>query len=167
MNKTLTLTTKESMQCYIEQVWPMLVASYAKVSGGLHFESAEQLIAATQRWRLEVRNKKVIAVTIFKAKLGWKLVAMATCRNYAEKAKYALRRLIKADLSRCWMELSERAERFVLEQCGGQHFVVHGSLVFSLLNKPILPSLTDGYHYQREVGGILKAKIIVGTPHIY
>ena len=164
MMKTLTINHSKDMQRYIAQVWLILVDSYAQVNGGLHYDSPEELIDDTQRWRLVVRHGQVIAVTLFKAKRGWKLVAMATCRNQKERARIALKRLIQADLSRCWMELSERAEAFVLKHCGGHHFVVHASLAADLLGKPVKMQVAGGFHYQREVCGFLKSKVIVGTP---
>lgn len=162
--KTLTLTKQAQMQTYLEQVWTLLEASYARVSGGLHFASPAELLTDTQRWRLVICRGQVIAVTLFKAKRGWKLVAMATCRRYGDRARHALRRLICADLPRCWMELSEQAERFVMTYCGGHHFMIHASLAAELLGKIISPAGSDGYHYCREVAGVVKAKVIVGTP---
>lgn len=152
------------MQRYAAQVWSILVDSYAQVSGGLHYESLNELIQDTQRWRLVVRHGEVVALTLFKSKRGWKLVAMAACRSQGKRARQALKRLIQADLPRCWMELSERAEAFVLRHCGGQHFVVHASLASDLLGKPVSDNVADGFHYQREVCGLLKSKMIVGTP---
>lgn len=165
MTKTLTLNNQADMQRYVDQVWSLLVESYAQVSGGLHFPSAEALMQDTQRWRLVLRRGRVIAVTLFKAKRGWKLVAMATCKMHREFSRRALQCLIKADLHRSWMELSERAEAFVLKHCGGHHFVVHASFAAELLGKPVMiQGVEDGYHYQREVAGLLKSKVIVGTP---
>jgi hypothetical protein len=163
--KTMTVTTTKEMQKYQKQVWCLLVESYQKVTGGLHFDSASDLIQKTQRWRLVMRHKKVIAVTIFKAKRGWKLVAMAIARSAGDRAKNALKRLIRSDLIKSWMELSERAEIFVLKYCGGHQYLIHSSLVASLLGKPIVVNNPDGFHYHRLVAGQVKAKVVVGTPH--
>ncbi len=75
-----------------------------------------------------------------------------------------MRRLICAELPRCWMELSERAERFVMTCFGGQNFMVHGSLAADLLDKVVEHAGSDGYHYRCEVAGMVKAKLIVGPP---
>ncbi len=162
--KTLTLTDSSQMQTYLAQVWDLLVASYAGVSGGLHYSEPAELLAKTQRWRLVLYRGQVIAATLFKAKRGWKLVAMATCRQHRQRARNAMRRLICADLPRAWMELSEHAERFVLRCCGGHHYLIHSSLAAALLDKQIEPVAEDGYHYRRTVAGLVKAKIMVGTP---
>jgi hypothetical protein len=162
--RTLTLNTPEQMQKYQAQVWSLLVESYRKVAGGLHFDSVSELVSNTQRWRLVIRHKQVIAVTIFKAKRGWKLVAMATARAAGSRAKNALKRLIESDLLKSWMELSERAETFVLQHCGGHRYLIHASLVANLLGKHIQANNPDGFHYQRQVAGQVKAKVVVGTP---
>lgn len=162
--KTLTLTDANQMGSYLDQVWPLLVISYAKVSGGLLYSEPSELLNDTQRWRLVLHRGRVIAATLFKAKRGWKLVAMACCRQCGDRARHALRRLICSDLPRAWMELSERAEYFVLTQCGGHRFLLHASLAAELLGKPVQTDMADGYHYRRDVAGIVKAKLIVGTP---
>lgn len=162
--KTLTLTTQERMQPYLTQVWALLVESYADVCGGLHFDSPAQLLASTSRWRMVLHHGRVIAVDLFKAKKGWKLVAMATCTRVGKRAKYALRRLIEADLPRCWMELSEKAERFVMTYCGGHRYLIHSSLVPSLLDKNVELAPGDGYHYMRPILGITKTKV-AGARH--
>lgn len=164
---TRTLDNKSDMQRYLDQVWLLLVDSYEKVTGGLHYSSPQSLLEDTQRWRLVIHYGRVIAVTIYKAKRGWKLVAMAKCKANGERARRALKRLIQADLPRCWMELSERAEDFVIGYCGGHKFVVHASLATNLLDKSVSPALADGFHYKRIVAGVLKAKVIVGTPQIF
>ena len=166
--KTLTLNTPEGMRNFIEPVWQLLVKAYQHVKGGLLYRCPADLLNDTHRWRLVLHHGRVIAVTIYKSKRGWKLVAMATCREdkVCSKSRQALRRLICADLPRCWMELSEHAERFVLGVCGGHRFLVHASLAAELLNKPVLPASSDGYHYLRNIAGIIKQKVIVGTPSI-
>jgi len=162
--KTMTLTTKETMLRHIKDVWLLLAEAYSKVEGGLHYASPAHLLNETCRWRVVVHYGKVIAVTIFRAKKGWKLVAMARCFQSGSRARYALCRLIKADLPRSWMELSGKAESFVFTQCGGQSFIIHGSLAHDLLDKIIYPSALDSFHYRREIAGIVKDKILVGTP---
>lgn len=162
--KTLTLTTQAQMQPYLAQVWALLEVSYANVCGGLLYAEPAELLSDTQRWRLVTRRGRVIAAILFKAKRGWKLVAMASCRQSGQRARHALQRLICAELPRCWMELSERAERFVMTCCGGHNFMIHASLAADLLDKVVEPAGSDGYHYRREVAGMVKAKLIVGTP---
>ncbi|OOE57754.1 hypothetical protein [Salinivibrio sp. IB282] len=162
--QTITVTTASQMQDYADQVWALLVASYAHVKGGLHYTNKPHMLAQTQRWQLVVRGKRVIAAILFKAKRGWKLVAMAACRRAKSAARAALKRLICGALPNSWMELSERAEHFVMLHCHGHQYLIHASLVSELLNKSVRVDEADSYHYVRDIAGIPKAKIIVGTP---
>lgn len=154
----------EAMQPWVDQVWNLLEASYAQVEGGLSFASKEDLISSSASWKVALYKRQVIAVTIYKAKKGLKLVAMATSSVFKDLARKALRRIISKDLATCWMELSEQAERFVLKYCNGHRYIIHSSLVTHLLGKPVTVKSTDGYHYEREINSHQKVKIALGTP---
>lgn len=159
-----TVSHPQQMQQYCAQVWQLLVASYARVNGGLNYASAEQLMATSACWKLALDGDRVLAVTIYKAKKGLKLVAMAVCSQYRDLARSALIRIIKTDLHRCWMELSEQAELFVLKHCGGHRFLIHSSLVVQLLDQQIESAELGGFHYRRTIQGHSKLKIALGTP---
>lgn len=158
--KTLILEDKKDREKYLSQAWEMLKKTYENVAGGLHFENSEALLNKTHRWHLALENDEVLALTVFKAKLGWKLTAMA--KSSAKEAKNFLKELINKDLAQTWMELSEKAENFVLKDCEGYKYLKHASQAQKLLNKEILV-LKDGFHYERKILGLQKAKIIVGT----
>lgn len=160
------VTHPQHMQQYCAQVWQLLVASYARVNGGLNYASAEQLIATSARWKLALDGDRVLAVTIYKAKKGLKMVAMAACKQFRDLARRALISMIKADLRHCWMELSEQAELFVLKHCGGHRFLIHSSLVAQLLDQQVEPGDLDGFHYRRTIQGHSKLKIALGTPSL-
>lgn len=162
--RIIQLHQPQQMQSYCKQVWPLLVESYAKVNGGLNYANAEELISTSARWKLALHGGRVVAVTIYKAKKGLKLVAMAACRHARDQARRALINIIKRDLRHCWMELSEQAEHFVLNYCGGHRFIIHSSLVARLLDKPVSPFELDGFHYRRTIQGQNKLKIALGTP---
>ncbi|ART83426.1 hypothetical protein CBP31_13010 [Oceanisphaera profunda] len=158
----------DMMQSFVAQVWDLLVASYAQVSGGLNFSSKEDLMASSASWKLVLHHsRKVLAVTVYKAKKGLKLVAMATNQLFKDLARNALRLIISADLASCWMELSEQAERFVLKYCNGHRYIIHGSLVARLLDKPISMTDGDGFHYSRAINAQHKTKIALGTPRYW
>lgn len=161
---TKTITTQSEMTVYIDQVWALLVIAYQFVQGGLHYASKEELIADSARWKVTFSNNEVIAVTLFKAKKGLKLIAMATNRNYSN-GKDALKELINSDLPHCWMELSESAEKFVLTQCDGKDYVFNACHAQKLLGKEI--EIENGFHYKRNILGFMKSKIIVGTPMLH
>lgn len=160
----IQLHQPQQMQAYRQQVWQLLAESYARVTGGLNYTCAEELISTSARWKLALHGGRVVAVTIYKAKKGLKLVAMAACRQARDWGRRALINIIRQDLRHCWMELSEQAEHFVLKYCGGHRFIIHNSLVPHLLDKPVTPFEQDGFHYCRTIQGQSKLKIAVGTP---
>ncbi len=164
--KTLTLKRDTQRLRYIDRVWELLEEGYKDVKGGLFFSSKENLLKTTVQWKVVVCNNKIIAVTIYKAKKGLKLVAMTASQATAYKkiAINALAKLIKRDLKKCWMELSESAERFVLKFAS--EYTVKNSLVAQIIEKDITLS-TDGIHYFRTIKNINKEKILLGTPVFY
>ncbi len=163
---TRVLTRQSAMRYYLEQVWQLLQDSYADVPGGLHFASRQQLLETTVRWKLVLQDKQLLAVTVYKAKKGLKLVAMGINQGLQALGKAALILIIKQDLPSCWMELSEKAERFVLKYCDGHNYIIHSSLVAQLLDKPITPHDADSYHYCRFVQQLMKVKIALGSPQL-
>lgn len=162
--KTLIIQDKTQMATYLEQAWDILSQSYSKVAGGLHFKNPQELLETTQRWHLALLGKELLSITVFKKKAGWKLSAMAKSKKNFDFAKESLKHIINLDLSKTWMELSEKAEEFVLKECEGHRYLSHASFASKLLNKDIKVQ-KDGFHYEREILGFKKAKIIVGTPN--
>lgn len=161
--KTLILEDKKDREKYLKPAWEMLKQTYENVAGGLHFKNPEDLLNKTQRWHLALKNDELFALTVFKAKVGWKLSAMA--KSSAKEAKTFLKELINKDLAQTWMELSEKAENFVLKDCEGYKYLKHASKAKELLNKEIFVQ-KDAFHYQREILGLQKVKIIVGTAKV-
>nr|WP_128810749.1 hypothetical protein [Vibrio alfacsensis] len=164
MTHILTLNTQENMTRYQTQVWKILSDSYQTVSGGLHYTSPKALIEESDQWQILVKDGIVLAVTVYKAKQGWKLVAMGIHHQYIPQAKSALAILIKSALNHSWMELSEGAERFVMKHCDGHKYMIHISIANKLLGKFIEPSTTSQYHYKRKIMDKVKTKILLGSP---
>ena len=163
--KIITLRNHQRMHKYLPQVWSLLRDAYAGVAGGWHYASEQALLDDSASWRLVVHGGKVAAAVVYKHKHGLKLVAMGVSQEMAALGKVGLVRIIRGDLARCWMELSEAAERFVMRHCNGHRYLVHRSLVATLLGKPVAPA-ADGYHYIRDVCGLRKEKILLGTPRM-
>ena len=158
----IQLKDQRSKETFLEQVWSILESSYRRVPGGLHFASPAELIATTDEWHLIIKNQQVQALTLHKYKRGLKLVALAKART--PEARLALTQLVNYALRHGWMELSDKAESFVMRECEGHRFMINASLATRLLNKVILPSASDTFHYQRTIMRTLKTKLLLGTP---
>ena len=157
------LTSSAAMHRYQAQVWALLVASYEKVAGGLHYETVAQLVNSSAEWKVVLHNRQVVAVTVYRAKKGLKLVAMASCNKLRQLGRLGLMRVLSQDLKRCWMELSEGAERFVMRYCGGDRYLINNSLACQILEKDEVIAAENSYHYYREVNNVRKQKILLGT----
>lgn len=132
----IQLKDQSSKETFLEQVWSILESSYQGVPGGLHFASPAELIATTDEWHLIINNQQVLALTLHKYKRGLKLVALAKART--PNARPALTQLVNYALRHGWMELSGKAESFVMHECEGHRFMINASLAARLLNKVIL-----------------------------
>lgn len=163
---TKQIKTQLQMAQFVKPVWKLLSEAYAEVNGGLNFDSEEALIHSTCEWKIVFRGKDILAITIYKAKNGLKLVAMCINKRFKSIAKPALIDLIKNEMKLCWMELSRAAEHLVLKYCNGGKYIFHKSLIATLLNKSVSTESPDCYHYYRSIKNIRKLKTVVGTPNI-
>ncbi len=162
--KVKTIRNKEVMKQHIEQVWSLLSTAYENIAGGLHYQNQQHLITTTDSWKLIMHGTQIIALTVYKAKKGRKLVAMCINQKMKTAGKTALIKLIRSEIKSCWMELSGAAEHFVIKYCNGAHYILKNTLTKKLLGKEIYLNSKDTYHYFRVIQNIKKEKIIIGTP---
>lgn len=160
--KILALKSTKAMRRYGSQVWRLLEQNYSQVEGGLHYASLRELIETSVQWKVVVWQHRVVAVTVYKAKKGLKLVALASCSEAKTQARKGLIQIISQDLYSCWMELSERAERFVMLHCNGAQFLIGNELASRILDKPIQWA-ESAYHYVRHINNMPKTKVLLGT----
>jgi len=150
----------------VDDVYSLLSKTYANVKGGLLFATPDELISKTSKWQIIYLDGEIVGAIIYKAKRGLKMVAMAI----SDSLDYSFRTHIKRMLSEIfritfrssWMEVSEGAEKFILG-VGGTRFLISNSLAHQLTAKEILSLDSDGVHYYREINGIIKRKVIIGT----
>lgn len=164
--KTMTLTKKMAMSLQLGNVWQLLTVAYKDVEGGLHFNSPQEIINSTVRWHVVFHQNKPIAITICKAKSGFKMVALAICQQSKVLAKKALRHIIIKDWPCVWMEVSEAAEQFVINHCRGEQYKIQANNVPALIGKTPTSIADDGFHYVRTIMSLNKTKIALGTPSL-
>jgi len=162
-----TITATRDKVYIVDDIYDILYTSYKNVKGGLHFSSKDELIIKTDAWRVIYYDAKIVGVVIYKAKQGLKMVAMGIHtiieKNMRYIAKQTLINIFKFTFSHTWMEVSEAAEKFILKN-GGDNFLLPNRLAQQLTGKKILELCEDGYHYKREINGIIKTKVMIGTP---
>lgn len=151
-----------------EKAWDLMCAAYKNVAGGLHFNSPEHMLDDTHSWDvLYTENDQMLALLLYKEKHGQKIVGLGATesQNYRHDAIAKLGEHIRQKLYSAWIEVSERAESFVLRN-GGENHRISNHYASQLTGKSILNFQEDGFHYVREICGIHKQKIIIGTPQI-
>jgi hypothetical protein len=161
--QTMILTTPTDKTDHASDIFSLLHRAYAKVPGGLHFESQQDLIGTTDGWVVAFTGNRIAAVLVLKAKHGNKISAFCYDRELGTEAKVILQDLLTRSLQHAWIEVSEKAEDFVLNKCDGHAFRIPNHHASTLLSHGVTLD-NDGYHYQREILGHTKRKIMIGTP---
>ncbi|GEM_PF-1675929 len=164
VSETVGSTLEKTM--IVDDVFALLQKAYAQVKGGLHFPDKDTLVSSTAQWRVIYLDEEIVGVVIYKAKRGLKMVAMGisseityTLRDYVKRM---LTDIFQMTFGKTWMEVSEGAERFLLK-IGGERFVISNNYAKVLTEKEIISLDNDGKHYYREINGVLKRKMIIGT----
>lgn len=163
-SKTVTLKSLNSKEKIINQVFNLLENTYEKVEGGLNFKDKYDLLENTSVWKVLYFNNTIIAVLIYKSKHGLKMVACAVNEMYKNIAKKRLTNIFRKNFSKTWMEISEGLERFILNISNSKEFIVKNTKAKDILNKSI-QCCNDKIHYVRQINGINKTKILIGTPN--
>lgn len=162
---------------YAEEVFQMLQAAYAGIGGikGRGFSSAEDMIQNIPMWKLVRRNGKIVAGSMYRDKQGRKRVASFT--DGSPEGKAGVAEIMANDFQRAYFEVSDRALGFMIKQVGVdfvRQFARTPEEVAEISGDEIQPVPdTDPhldrfpelapYFYQREIGGHLHTKIMLGS----
>lgn len=154
-------------EIWTDSIWNLLCTAYKDVAGGLHFASPDAMLEETQDWEILHDNGQVLATLLYKRKHGSKISALGvtSIENRRRDAAAKLGELIRQRLQHTWIEVSEKAEAFVLRN-GGDCYRIPNAYASQLTGKSILALEQDGFHYVREICGIYKQKLIIGTPQL-
>lgn len=162
-SKTITFKSIKSRKEILDEIYLLLENAYKNIEGGLNFKNKYDLLNNTSVWKVIYFENKIIGVLIYKAKLGLKMVACAINNAYKNIAKKRLSNIFRKNFSKTWMEISEGLEYFILKISESEKYIINNSKAKEILNKSIQYS-NDNYHYIREIKGVKKTKILVGTP---
>lgn len=158
----LCLITPNQKLEYVKDVWQRLMVSYAKVKGGLHFSSMEELVEITAQWHIALVEGQVVALVICKDNNGFKISAFSADVRFGALSKRVLIEILNHALTYCWIEVSEEAEKFVLKHCNEHDIRIKNKYATQLLNNRVVLS-ADGYHYVRTINGFDKEKLMLGV----
>lgn len=164
--QTETIKSTHEKLFIVDDVFTILQDAYKNIKGGLHFKDKDELINKSDLWKVIYLEERVVGIVIYKAKRGLKMVALGIASFLEKKSrcniKTMLSHIFQLTFANSWMEVSEGVERFIIQN-GGHHFLINNTLASQLTGKTILSLDADGYHYTREINGVTKTKVIVGT----
>lgn len=174
----------EKKRLYADEVYDLLTAAYAQV-GGLHgsgFGSPEQMIQAIPFWKLYRKDGDIISVLMYKEKAGRKVVVVAS--DGTDDGKRFLAKMMLDDMlqNRAYCEVSGPALSFMKRHMGADAIKsraipvdrvrrvlpgddIVGDLADTDPDVVRHPDLAD-YFYQREIGGTLHTKVMLGNPSV-
>lgn len=171
------MSNKEEREQYADEVFSLLQKSYESQGGikGSGFNSPSDMIKKIPFWKLVRKDGKIVAGAMYKDKGGRKSVASFT--DGTSTGKDALIDIKKDDFKRAFVEMSGRALGFSKKTLGLDFILKYvktpeeasdilgeelGPVPEDDENIKFSPELKD-YFYQREIGGKMHTKIMIGT----
>lgn len=162
----VNLVTPEDRIEYIDDIVPIMLASYSYVGGYKHASDPESLKKVLRSdamkdgiWKMSRRNGKIVAIIGYEfTPNGRKAIFSSTDRTPIGKKEFIKLKKDDVRLNRSYSEVSDKMEDFMLK-IGAKR--VPSSIAAKILNKKIEPE-DDGYHYRREIGGKIHRKVMVG-----
>lgn len=148
---------------YADDVWKLMVDTYAPLGGFLTAASKEEMIEKTGLWKLSKRDGKIVSANIYKDHLGRKVIASGTDGTSKGIQDYSKMQKDDIKLGRAWAEVSGTPEK-LLKRMKAQP--IPNTLAATLTGKSIISLSDDGIHYTRMIGGEPKEKSIYGVVHL-
>lgn len=171
------LGNDEKKSEYAQEVFDMIQKSYEAIGGqkGKGFKSPEDMIANIPFWKLVRTSGKIVAGAMYRDKGGRKRVAVFT--NGTIAGKKGIASIMKEDFDRAYFEVSGPSLGFAVKLLGIDFIKSYAKtpaqatdILRTDLNEvppkdsyiTKYPALKP-YFYQRELGGKLITKIMLGT----
>lgn len=164
LERYVNVFSTEEKQSFADDVWEILVTSYAKIGGikGSGFESKSSMISKIPFWKLVRKDGKIVAVMLYKDKNGRKLVALGS--NGTSEGKEAIKKMFMEELKtqRAYGEISGPALKFVMKffESELKNVLIPAKTVSKILGKDV--EITGEFTYTRQIGGSKEEKIMYG-----
>lgn len=152
---------------YLDQVWNILQESYKSIGGLANISDADELLNSEYIWKMVTKNKKVLAVQLYKTKGGGRKIFCGGCLGTPE-GKSAFYKLASEDVKRlerdAWAEVSGSMEGVYIFKLGATPIPADVSeKILNDMGKSIISVSDDGFHYTRKIGGKPYEKIMFGN----
>lgn len=160
----LTLTKKEDMKKYGEEVWDILQKSYAYIGGIAGINSIDDLIEDTDLWKLVRRDNKITAIKAYKLKNGGRKSNCGGTDGTIQGKKDIMKIYQEDGLMKDrhqYGEYSGKAVSTVLRTGG---IPVPAAIAQTILEPKKIEICQDGWFYIRKLGdGKSHHKLMVGN----
>lgn len=160
----INVFTPDQKEPYADEVWNLLQKTYAYAGGikGSGFKNKQDMIDNIPMWKLVKKDGKIITARMYKDKEGRKVVASGTDGSRESVKTY--REITKEDLKRSYVEVSDKPLDSLKKMLGDDFFkyaITVSAAQKKMPDDELIP--IDDYYYQREIGGQLKTKIMMGN----
>jgi hypothetical protein len=160
----LTLTKKEDMKKYGEEVWDILQKSYAYIGGIAGINSIDDLIEDTDLWKLVRRDNKITAIKAYKLKNGGRKSNCGGTDGTIQGKKDIMKIYQEDGLMKDrhqYGEYSGKAVSTVLKTGG---IPVPAAIAQTILEPKKIEICQDGWFYIRKLGdGKSHHKLMIGN----
>lgn len=154
---------------YANEIYAMLVNAYESIGGlkGYGLDSVDAMIGNIPFWKIAKREDRILAVMLYRDKLGRKRVAMASDGTPEGKHELALMLIDEYRTMRSYAEISGLSLRFHYKLLGDELDTISIPAEDALckLNDPESRPTGDPYEYERLINGEWIAKRMVGNPN--
>ena len=160
----VTLTDKDDMKKYADEVWDILQKSYAYIGGIAGVNSVDDIINDTDMWKLVTRNGKVTAIKAYKYKKGGR---KANCGGYdgTEQGKKDIMSIYKEDgLMKDRKQYGEYSGKAVVTTLRAGGIPIPNTIAAEMLEPKKVELCDDGWFYIRTLDdGAKHHKIMIGN----
>ena len=162
----LNLHTEKDKLKYVDDVFPLVLASYSRCGGYKSMECGQELrdelinqASKPNFWKLCKRGNEITAAVFYK-QTPYGLKSILSAQNGTQAGKTDLFKIKTDEIvqGRAYAEVSGKMEH-VMMKFGANR--LKNSVADKILPYKIIPD-EDGYHYFRIINGAKQRKILVG-----
>ena len=164
-NFELKFVGKNEILPIADQIWDMLIRSYANIGGLKTYEDKEQFLGMVKYAKLVYDSGTLVACATYR-KVGASFKMVAIGCNQRVNGKLGIQEIIKDDILKLddhfWAEVSGAIEYYFKKYNG---YPMPNTIVPNILKKDVglfRFSNEDKVHYEREIGGRWHEKMIFG-----
>ena len=160
----LTVTNKDDMKKYADEVWDILQKSYAYIGGVAGANSIDDIIEDTDMWKLVRRNGHITAMQAYKYKQGGRKTNCCGSDG-TEQGKKDIMKIYQEDgLMKDRKQYGEYSGKAISAMLKSGGIPVPNSIAQTLLEPKEVEPCEDGWFFIRKLGdGKYHHKLMIGN----